>query len=487
MKYIATFISALCIFALLLSSTSYAKEYLLEDIRPDVPLNDIEKSAFRQEIRALYKLGIIDGTSENKFNPDDSIDRAAFAKFIVNVFEISIDTSGEQFTDVDENHPFFEYIQSLKNAGVVQGFADGRYAPDLKVNRAEATKFIWEAAYISAKSTLSKFSCAEFTDISDSVFKEYICALARYNRNTDGEEVYTPIISGFGTGEYKPDEELTRAAMARIVLLAGTSIEKDTGDREPFIYFEGFERPFSYPLLEVEELDVVYESYSKLTVRWDSLHTVGDTSIDGYIIERRYVGEWEPVDNFSGAGAESQITKVKIRGVVTDGDRFTISIKTEDYDYTAVAGDTIEDVVERLYRLIESNSDYMDPFRGSDRITLVAMEPGRSIDVDVETTSTTATISEDTTQEDDDGAPIPDGLVLLAEIDANESTVVVLDRNLDEDTNYDYRVAPFKFLPYQFVEDEYTSQEELQSDTPNRNNMLIGPWEQASGETEKRD
>lgn len=46
------------------------------------------------------------------------------------------------FTDVPPSHPAFAAVEYLKAQGVLQGYADGTFKPDAKVNRAEATKII---------------------------------------------------------------------------------------------------------------------------------------------------------------------------------------------------------------------------------------------------------------------------------------------------------------------------------------------------------
>lgn len=46
------------------------------------------------------------------------------------------------FSDVPENHPAFNAVEFLKLAGILQGYQDGTFKPENKVNRAEALKII---------------------------------------------------------------------------------------------------------------------------------------------------------------------------------------------------------------------------------------------------------------------------------------------------------------------------------------------------------
>src|SRR3989344_8997908 len=49
---------------------------------------------------------------------------------------------GQSFLDVSPLHPAYPAVEYLKSTGVLQGYADGTFRPDAKVNRAEATKII---------------------------------------------------------------------------------------------------------------------------------------------------------------------------------------------------------------------------------------------------------------------------------------------------------------------------------------------------------
>src|SRR3989338_7510254 len=70
---------------------------------------------------------------------------------------------GQSFSDVQADHPAFPAIEYLKSIGVLQGYQDGTFKPEKKVNRAEATKII--VAPRATADALVKFTQTVFDDI----------------------------------------------------------------------------------------------------------------------------------------------------------------------------------------------------------------------------------------------------------------------------------------------------------------------------------
>ncbi|SER70211.1 Beta-N-acetylglucosaminidase [Gracilibacillus ureilyticus] len=98
---------------------------------------------------------------------------------------------------------FFEHsIRTLVNKGVYSGYEDGSYKPDKEVSRAEFTSLLVRALDLSVNG-----STKEFSDVSE------------------GEWYYEAIsigtshgfISGYPSGEFKPDDNITRQEMASII------------------------------------------------------------------------------------------------------------------------------------------------------------------------------------------------------------------------------------------------------------------------------
>jgi hypothetical protein len=279
------------------------------DFSGDMPLSDVEEgSTFYNYIQYLYKLSIVDGYSDGEYKADETVTRGQLAKFAVNAFQIPIMTGGESFEDVETTDTFYTQIQTLKNAGIVNGYSDGTFKADNEVTRAEATSYIVRSAnFYSADNVSESSGC--FDDVDGNVHEGNICALADYN-----DKNIQPIIGGYSDGNFGADDPLTRGQMAKIILNAAGSInvneDADAANAEvSFINFnnrfsddaEGelytgsydinnlsnenyFVRPFVAPA-EVKDFDAEATS-SVVTLTWTALST-HDDSVSGYIVERR--------------------------------------------------------------------------------------------------------------------------------------------------------------------------------------------------------
>lgn len=192
---------------------------------------DIEGNTFEEYINNLADDDIISGFSDGKYYPDRQITRAQMAKFIVNAFDFPISTSGDKFPDVEDmTNELSRYIQTLKNLDIVGGYSDGTYKPDENVTRGAVTKFIVNALEEKGKEidldipdgyTIDNFFHQDLgidCDFPDVYYYNRFLLHINYleNISVGGEK----IIKGYSDGSFKPDDELTRGQMAKIVDLA---------------------------------------------------------------------------------------------------------------------------------------------------------------------------------------------------------------------------------------------------------------------------
>jgi hypothetical protein len=104
---------------------------------------------FFHHIEYLARQGIVTGFSDGTFRPDNAITRGEIAKIIINTLNqqgfACQPSSTPVFSDVDNSHVFFPFIQCLAHYGITHGYSDGLYRPNQTITRAEAAKFIYEA------------------------------------------------------------------------------------------------------------------------------------------------------------------------------------------------------------------------------------------------------------------------------------------------------------------------------------------------------
>ncbi|MCB0749266.1 MAG: S-layer homology domain-containing protein [Ignavibacteriae bacterium] len=179
--------------------------------------SDILSCELSEYIVDLYNLGVVSGYADGTFKPDNGVTRAQMSKFIVKAFDLQVNTGGTKFPDVtDMSAELNTYIQTLKNLDIVNGYSDGLYHPNYIVTRGQVTKYIVETMNEIIGQDLTELGLSSyFPDVAtNSTFYKYITVLTTLE--VDGER----IIKGYSDGLYRPDEDLTRAQMSKIVSLS---------------------------------------------------------------------------------------------------------------------------------------------------------------------------------------------------------------------------------------------------------------------------
>lgn len=125
---------ALLIFALVftLAVPAFAADQRFEDVEGDALVNATER---------LKALGILDGYPDGTFRPNETINRAEFAKIAVALLgfgDIAEQTRGATaFSDVTADHWASGYINIATNQGLFTGYPDGTFKPNNPVTQAE--------------------------------------------------------------------------------------------------------------------------------------------------------------------------------------------------------------------------------------------------------------------------------------------------------------------------------------------------------------
>ncbi|MBM7568599.1 DUF2252 family protein [Paenibacillus sacheonensis] len=92
-------------------------------------------------IGALKAAGLAAGYADGTFKPDQAISRAEIAALLAKVITFGQGSSAASFSDVN-GHWAAQAIQALANAGIVNGGANGTFAPNAGATRAESTAML---------------------------------------------------------------------------------------------------------------------------------------------------------------------------------------------------------------------------------------------------------------------------------------------------------------------------------------------------------
>ncbi len=121
------------------------------------------------------------------------------------------------FSDVSSDHDNFTAIQYIQDEEIVSGYPDGSFKPNSTINRAEFAKIIVESQFDQTDindcltdNTQSGWTYAFFPDVPmDSWFAKYVC-VAKDN----------DVIGGYPDGSFKPSDNINFAEASKIIVNA---------------------------------------------------------------------------------------------------------------------------------------------------------------------------------------------------------------------------------------------------------------------------
>ena len=118
-------------------------------------------------VAALAELGVVSGYEDGSFRADMSISRAEFAKIIAKMLGGTAKNDKAEFTDA-VGHWAESFIALLTEKGIINGYTDGTFRPDMPITRAEAVAIINRTVPRNGNLTTVK----QFADV-DSSFWAY--------------------------------------------------------------------------------------------------------------------------------------------------------------------------------------------------------------------------------------------------------------------------------------------------------------------------
>lgn len=93
-------------------------------------------------IMDLYANNIVNGDKDGNFYPENNVTRAEFTKMAVSLFEIESSSTESAFTDVPADEWYAEYVAAAAEAGIVTGTSETTFSPDETVTREQMATII---------------------------------------------------------------------------------------------------------------------------------------------------------------------------------------------------------------------------------------------------------------------------------------------------------------------------------------------------------
>lgn len=180
-------------------------------VNSDKTFSDIFDSRYSQEIMELAKRDIINGKSEDIFEPQSNMTRAEFAAITVKALGLPV--VGEKcFSDVAGNDWYYGYVASAYKFGIVSGVTDTEFNPNGNITREQAAVMVGRCAKLCGNSTIVNDEYArnvlaqfdDYTDISNWAYNEVAYCVDKKIIADDGLELV-------------PQEIITREEVAYMI------------------------------------------------------------------------------------------------------------------------------------------------------------------------------------------------------------------------------------------------------------------------------
>ena len=174
---------------------------------PSAGFKDVSGHWAENTINNMMKKGIINGVSENSFEPDRKITRAEFLTVALRAAGMSEKTYTNEFTDVNADDWYSGAVAAAYSLGLIAGF-DGKFNPGAEITRQEMAKLLVSVYEMKNGTVISGEQNAQYNDlpnVSDWAV-EYVNKA--YNAK---------LMMGDNNNAFNPNSSATRAEAAAAV------------------------------------------------------------------------------------------------------------------------------------------------------------------------------------------------------------------------------------------------------------------------------
>lgn len=197
-----------------ISRVEAGKDFVIENQPTEIleakdEFSDLSSAPWAKDaINILASEGVLSGTGDGTFCPQNTITRAQFAQMVVKAFDIPLLTEkAMSFTDVNRGDWYHEAIQILCHRGIVNGISSTEFGVNQPITRQDMAVII-NRTMSHLKMTIAQGNEITFADEAD---------ISDYAKNSVTLLTKTGIINGKENGTFAPKDTATRAEAAVII------------------------------------------------------------------------------------------------------------------------------------------------------------------------------------------------------------------------------------------------------------------------------
>ena len=178
---------------------------------PGKTFADIVGHKDKTAIESLASRGIINGKSENSFEPESTMTRAEFATIIARGLGLP-QKSNVIFKDVTTNDWFYNYVGTAYSYGIIKGVSENEFNPNGTITREEAAVMVTRAAKL----------CGMDTEMDALSIRDSLAQFFDYVKASDWSQsslafCYNEKILDDSVMDIEPKESVTRAEIASML------------------------------------------------------------------------------------------------------------------------------------------------------------------------------------------------------------------------------------------------------------------------------
>lgn len=187
------------------SNSVYGVGYKL----PDSDFSDIANHWAMNDIDYVTSRGLIIGTSESTFSPNNAITHADFLMALGKLYGVKVsDYKKSSFTDIKDTDPAMPYIEWAVKSGIVQGIGSKQFSPNRNITREQMAVIMMNYTKVIKYTLPVSRQAITFTDdanISGGA-KDAVYAIHQ-----------TGVISSKSNNLFGPQDNITRAEASAIL------------------------------------------------------------------------------------------------------------------------------------------------------------------------------------------------------------------------------------------------------------------------------